>query len=160
MEPSEQLQRDVFLTTLAVGAVAEIGWTAYLSLALPRHYVANHWDLAWVGLDSAQVIFLLLTAWAAWRRRAILIIFANTAATLLLMDAWFDVLTARYRDLGQSLLSLTIELPSAAALLWVSHRTARRLIRTWTTDADILPIASRHLPIPRQPAKETADPPR
>ena len=22
---------------------------------LPRHYVANHWDLAWVGLDAAQM---------------------------------------------------------------------------------------------------------
>lgn len=160
MESSQRIQRDVILSALAVGAIAEIGWTAYLSWALPRHYVANHWDWAWVGLDSAQIIFLLLTAWAAWRRRAILIIFANTAATLLLMDAWFDVLTARYRDLGQSLLSLTIELPSAAVLLWISHRTARRFIHTWVTDTDMALLPSHRLPIPHSSSKETTNPPR
>jgi len=39
--------------------------------------------------------WLLLTAWAAWRRRQIVILAALVTATLLVTDAWFDVLTAR-----------------------------------------------------------------
>jgi len=136
------------LSVLALGAFVETGWVIYLAIRLPRHYVANHWDLAWIGLDSAQVCLLLLTAWAAWRRRAILIIFANTAATLLFVDAWFDVTTARYRDLGESLLALAIELPSAMFLLWMSRHVARRLARALLTDTDLDLIATHRLKIP------------
>lgn len=136
------------MSGLALGAFLEVAWTIFIAIQLPRHYVANHWDLAWVGLDSAQVVFLLLTAWAAWRRRAILMLFANTAATLLLMDAWFDVTTARYRDLGQSLLSLTVELPSAIFLLWISRRTARRVTKAWLSDSDLALVPTHRLTIP------------
>lgn len=148
MNSSGKVQRDVLMFGLAAGAVAETLWVAYLSLRLPRHYEANHWDLAWIGLDSAQVVFLLLTAWAAWRRRAILIWYANICGMLLLVDAWFDVTTARYRDLGQSLAFLTVELPSAFFLLWVSFHTARRLTRSWLADTDLAVVPSRHLLIP------------
>lgn len=136
------------MSSLALGAILETLWTIFLAIRLPRHYVANHWDLAWVGLDSAQVLFLMLTAWAAWRRRAILMLFANTAATLLLMDAWFDVTTARYRDIGESLLSLTIELPSALFLLWMSRRTARRVTKAWLSDSDLALVPTHRLTIP------------
>ena len=136
------------MSGLALGALLETIWTVFLAIRLPRHYVANHWDLAWVGLDSAQVFFLLCTAWAAWRRRAILMLFANTAATLLFMDAWFDVTTARYRDLGESLLSLTIELPSAFFLLWISRRTAHRVTKAWLSDSDLALVPTRRLTIP------------
>jgi hypothetical protein len=137
------------MTVLVFGAVVETAWTIYLGFRLPRHYVANHWDLAWVGLDAAQAIFLLLSAWAAWRRRAILIQFANTCATLLLIDAWFDVTTARYSDLQQSMLALAIELPSAFALLLISRRIAKRLLSTWLANTDLARVPARRLPIPR-----------
>ncbi len=148
MVNSSKLQRDVVMSTLALGAIVETGWTIFLAVRLPRHYVANHWDLAWVGLDSAQVIVLLLTGWAAWRRRAILILFANAAATLLFVDAWFDVTTARYRDLTESLLSLTIEIPSALFLLWMSRRTAKRVTRAWLSDSDLALVPTHRLKIP------------
>jgi len=153
-----KLQRDLVMSTLALGAILETGWTAYIGLSLPRHYVANHWDLAWVGLDSVQVLFLLLTAWAAWKRRAILVLFAITCATLLFVDAWFDVTTARYKDLRQSLASLAIELPSAFFLLWISRRTAKRLTKTWLAETDLAVLPSHRLPIPRPLPKESANP--
>ena len=137
------------MSSLALGAFIETGWIIFLSIRLPRHYVANHWDLAWIGLDSAQVVFLLLTAWAAWRQRALLIIFSTTTATLFIIDAWFDVTTARYRDLGASLLSLCIELPSAVFLLWMSRRSARRLTKAWLADSDLALLPTRRLTIPR-----------
>ena len=133
---------------LMAGAVLETLWVIYLSVRLPRHYVANHWDLAWIGLDTAQVIFLLLTAWAAWRRRAVLVWYANVCGMLLLVDAWFDVTTARYRDLGQSLAFLAVEIPSAVFLLWISLHTARRLMKSWLADSDLAVVPSHQLLIP------------
>ena len=153
MTSPAKVQRDVLMLALTTGAVLETMWIAYLGVRLPRHYQANHWDLAWVGLDSAQVLFLALTAWAAWRRRAILIWFSNACGILLLVDAWFDVTTARYRDLGQSLASLTIELPSAFFLLWISLHTAHRLTRSWLADTDLAVIPSRRLQIPEAAKK-------
>jgi hypothetical protein len=149
------IQRNVFTSTLCLGAVLETLWTIYLGWRLPRHYVANHWDVTWVGLDVAQVTFLLLSAWAAWRRRAILIQFANACATLLLVDAWFDVTTSRYSDLEQSLWSLAVELPSAIVLLWISRRVAKRLLSTWLADTDMALLPARQLLIPEVAREET-----
>ena len=107
---------------LTVAAVGETVWTVYLGWRLPHTYVAENWDAAWVGLDAAQVLSLLACAWAAWRHRAILTVYATLAATLLLVDAWFDLTTARRSDFDTSLITLIIELPSAAALLWIARR--------------------------------------
>ena len=143
-----QLSREVVLTALTAGALVETAWTVYLSWRLPRHYTANHWDLAWVGLDSAQVVMLLLAAWAAWRRRAVLILFSCAAGTLLLVDAWLDVTTARYDEFATSLLSLAIEVPSALVLFWIAHHVVRRLGSAITNSGDPIPV--RRLPIPNR----------
>jgi hypothetical protein len=70
------------------------------------------------------------TGWAAWRRRQILSICLVVLATLLLCDAWFDVvLDARTSGFEVSLLSaILIELPLAA----VAILGARRLVRITT----------------------------
>ena len=100
-------------------------WTFYLGVQLPRHYVVHHWDLAWVGLDVMQTLMLLGTAWAAWRRRVIVVLFAIAAAVLFLNDAWFDVTTAGLHDLQYSVFSACfIEIPGAAVLLFVARRTS------------------------------------
>ena len=123
-----RLPRDPLLTLLASAALVETAWTIYIGWRLPRHYVANHWDLAWVGLDVAQIVMLLLAAWAAWRGRALLILFATAAGTLLLVDAWFDVTTARHGGFVQSLVfALVIEIPSAVFLFWITWRTVKEL---------------------------------
>jgi hypothetical protein len=123
--------RERLLILLTCAAIAEIAWAIYLGWTLPRHYVANHWVLAWVGLDVAEIAMLLATAWAAWRQRAVLILFAIILATLLLVDAWFDVTTARRGDVFQSaLLAVLAEVPLSALLFWMAWRAARRLVAT------------------------------
>ncbi|MDE3008768.1 MAG: hypothetical protein KGJ10_06655 [Acidobacteriota bacterium] len=115
---------------LTVAILGEITWTVYLGTQLPRTYVADHWDVAWVGLDVAEIGLLLGAAWAAWKRRAVLIAFAVGSATLLLVDAWFDLTTARRGDVTQSLIAtFVIEVPAALAMLWVARRAARRVVR-------------------------------
>ena len=115
------------LRLLVVGALVEGVWAVYVGIDLPRHYVANHWDLAWVGLDIAEITMLVGAAWAGWRRSNLIVVFANASATLLVVDAWFDVTTARRGDLFQSVvLAVLVEVPSALVLLWVALRVLRR----------------------------------
>ncbi len=141
-----RLSRDPLLTALAAAAILETAWTVYIGLSLPRHYVAIHWALAWVGLDVGEVATLLAAAWAAWKRRAILALFTSSAGTMLLVDAWFDITTARHGDQLQSSLSaLLIEIPSAIALYWVTQRTIRQINRQSMDAAGLHSV--RHLPL-------------
>jgi hypothetical protein len=140
--------RDRLLSALVVGVFLEIVWTIYLGWRLPRHYVAHHWDLAWVGLDVAEILLLLGSAWAAWRRRAVLILFAVALATLLLLDAWFDVTTAGHGDFLESVLvSIFVEVPSALALLWIARRAARRLLVANFHDDRLRQLPVRQIPL-------------
>lgn len=132
------LRPDPLLSLLIVSALLETAWTIYIGWRLPRHYVANHWATAWVGLDAAEVIMLLLAAWAAWRRRALLILFANSAGTLLLVDAWFDVTTARHGDFMESLMMVIIvEIPAAVVLFWITRRSLQKMAHTITAEANL-----------------------
>jgi hypothetical protein len=131
--------RERLLILLTATAIAELLWAIYLGWTLPRQYVANHWEVAWVGLDVAEIGMLIATAWAAWRQRAVVILFSIVSATLLIVDAWFDVTTARRGDLVQSaLLAVFAEIPLAALLLWIAWRASRRLVATHLDHGDLL----------------------
>lgn len=131
--------RERLLILLTLTAIAELLWVIYLGWTLPRHYVANHWEVAWVGLDVAEIGMLLATAWAAWRQRAVVILFSIVLATLLIVDAWFDVTTARRGDFLQSaLLAVFAEIPLAALLLWIAWRASSRLVATHLDHGDLL----------------------
>ena len=137
------------LRFLVIGAILETAWTIYIGVILPRQYSANHWDFAWVGLDLAQVSMLICAAWAAWRQRAIVVLFATACATLLLVDAWFDVTTARQGDVTQSiLLAAIVEIPSAFLLLWVAYRSLHHLplLSTGEEAKDTTPRVTDPLP--------------
>jgi len=140
--------RERLFLLLTVVAACEIVWTIYLGFSLPRHYVANHWYLAWVGLDVAEIALLVAAAWAAWYRRAILIAITVALATLLFMDAWFDVTTARHGDLFESaMLAIFAELPLAMAALWIAWRASRRLLATSVRDPDVSLLPVRKVPL-------------
>ena len=84
-----------------------------------------------MGLDVAEIAMLIATAWAAWRQRALVILFSIVLATLLIVDAWFDVTTARRGDFLQSvLLAAFAEIPLAALLFSIAWRASRRLVAT------------------------------
>lgn len=111
----------------AVLAIVLVAWTAYLAYSLPHRHLARNWDVAWTGFDAALAVVLLLVAYSALRRRVWVQSAASAAATLLLVDAWFDVLTASpgADRLESLLLSLTSELPLALLCLWVAHHAQR-----------------------------------
>lgn len=104
-------------------AVVMVPWTIYLAVTLPRRAMAAHYDLSWVGFDIGLILALCWTAWCALRRSGMLAIAATANATLLVVDAWFDVVTSPTRtELLLSLaMALLVELPLAATCWWLAR---------------------------------------
>jgi hypothetical protein len=125
--PMAQRQRAIVLAAIVGCCIALACWIGVLAVTLPRYYRAGGWRGAWVGFDLALLAAFAVTAWAAWRRRQVLIICLVVLASLLCCDAWFDVtLDLRTSGFMLSLLSaLLIELPLAIMAII----GARRLIR-------------------------------
>lgn len=120
---------------LLFACVTLSAWIIVLGLTLPRRYDAAHWNLAWIGFDIALLVGLGSTAWAAWRRRVVIVLFATATATLLCADAWFDMTTARPSDLWASAaLAGCAELPGAIFLIWVVVRVVNHTRGTVWTD--------------------------
>jgi hypothetical protein len=108
-------------------AVVLIPWTALLFVTLPRHYVANHWAVAWGGFDIGLGVALASTAVMVARRSPFAEVTATITGTLLCCDAWFDVLTSRgVSDIAQAAASaLLVELPLAVLCFWMARNLAR-----------------------------------
>ncbi len=122
-----------------------IPWTAYLAISLPVRFRAHNWNVAWVGFDSALMIVLALTAWAAWYRRQILAATAIVAATMLVCDAWFDVNTSlgTKDEYVTILTALLANLPMALFFTWLARRI---MLRT----AAVLAAATHAGPAPKR----------
>ncbi|MFC6883996.1 hypothetical protein ACFQHO_07030 [Actinomadura yumaensis] len=111
------------------GAMALVPWTVVLAVRLPSTAQVSHWSAAWVGLDLMLAAGLLGTGVLFRRGDARYGLTAAATGALLLMDAWFDVMTATSggeRALA-SALALGLELPLAAfctALALNAHRPA------------------------------------
>jgi hypothetical protein len=108
-------------------ALVLLPWTALLFVTLPRHYEANHWAIAWGGFDIGLAVALTATAIMASRRSPFAEVTATVTGTLLVCDAWFDVLTSRgVSDTAQAVaLALLVELPIAALCFWMARNLAR-----------------------------------
>jgi hypothetical protein len=117
-------RRRMFTSLILVVTLFLIPWTVVLAFTLPRHYEAVRWGAVWVGFDIVLAASLAVTAWAAWRRRQLVIVAALVTATLLLTDVWFDVLTAAPRnDLLVSIATALLgNIPLAILLVVVAHR--------------------------------------
>jgi hypothetical protein len=85
---------EIMASVLLVCAAGLIPWTVFLGFSLPRKYGAGHWNLLWTGFDVVLLCVLGYAGWAAWFRRQILATTAIVAGTLLLCDAWFDIITS------------------------------------------------------------------
>ena len=120
------LRRRAGLVALAVGGVL-LPWMVVLGVVLPATAQAQHWALAWTGLDGAEAAAALVTALLLSRgdRRASLS--AAAGGTLLLVDAWFDVCTsAPGTDHAMALAEAALaEIPLAIAAWWLAIALTR-----------------------------------
>jgi len=108
-------------------------WIAYLAYSLPARQVSADYDVAWAGFDVMLLAALAGTGYFALRRSRYLATAATSAATLLVVDAWFDVMTTLPRPrLEPIALAAGVELPLAAVCVWLSLHTQqlaeRRLV--------------------------------
>lgn len=108
-------------------------WTIYVGLSLPSRQLSPNYDTAWAGFDVILLATLASTAYFALRRSRYLSSAATATAALLVVDAWFDVMTTPGNQRWESiLLAVAVELPLAAVCMWLSHHTGqlaeRRLI--------------------------------
>jgi hypothetical protein len=114
-----------------LAALVLLPWLGVLVATLPSEHRAAHWDVAWEGFDIALALLLLAVAAAARRRSPWFEGAATAAATLLLVDAWFDVLTSSTQ--AQLLVAiaeaLLVELPLAGLCLLLA-REAERGVRS------------------------------
>ena len=114
----------------AVLGAGTIPWTVYLSVTLPDHARTHNYRLAWVGFDALLILVLLTTAFAAAQGNPLVGLLAGCAATMLVVDAWFDVTTSDRHVVALALfLALVAELPLAALCGWVALHVDRVLAR-------------------------------
>jgi hypothetical protein len=112
---------------LGVIAVLLVPWTLWLTLTLPTRHVTHHYRGAWVGFDVFLALAFAATAFAALRASEWLQPLAALTGTMLLCDAWFDVVTSAGGDeVGRAVLeALFAELPLAALCGWIVVDTKR-----------------------------------
>ena len=113
-----------------VGAAILLPWIVYLAVTLPRRNLDHHYRAAWVGFDVFLVVVIVRTAYMAFRVDQRVQFPATATATLLFVDAWFDVTTSSGR--GQMLealvLAACIELPAALFSLYLARQVNRRVL--------------------------------
>jgi hypothetical protein len=114
-------------------AAGMVPWTIFLGFSLPPKYDAGHWVLLWTGFDVALICVLSYAAWAAWFRRQVIATTAVVAGTLLLRDAWFDIITSLgHRDQWVTLLTgFGGELPLAVFFFWLYRRIVLASLATY-----------------------------
>ena len=136
---------------VALVVAGMVPWTAYLAHSLPARFDARNWNVLWAGFDVALTIVLAYTAWAAWFRRQIMVATALVAGTLLVCDAWFDVVTSfGTPDAVVSLVTAFAgELPLALFFFWLARRIMLRTVAAFhrATGAPGIPARLRDAPV-------------
>jgi len=100
-----------------------MGWT------LPTHHLSVNWDISWTGLDIALIIAFLLTGLAAYTKSLWIVITSTTVGCLLLVDAWFDVMTEHQSpEFARALLTgAAVEIPLALLSYYVAAHALQRV---------------------------------
>jgi hypothetical protein len=102
-------------------------WTLWLTFTLPSRHVTEHYDVAWVVFDCALLCAIAATAWCAVKASQWLVPFAAVTGTMLVCDAWFDVVTSvgSGDSLEAILEAIFAELPLAAVCALIVYDAER-----------------------------------
>jgi hypothetical protein len=114
---------------LAGAGLALIPWLLVLARTLPSSAHAWNWSTAWVGLDTLEMLGLLGTGLLMLRRDIRYRLSAAATSALLLVDAWFDIVTSApgADRLAAVVMAAALELPIAvlcAILATRGHRAS------------------------------------
>jgi len=105
-----------------LAAIGLLTWSIWLGLSLPTHATADNYRAAWVGVDVFEVIALGCVAVFARKGDPRVELPAVSCAVLLLVDAWFDIMTAATASARTEAIVLAVvgELPLAACCWWIA----------------------------------------
>jgi hypothetical protein len=111
-------------------AVFLLPWIVYLAITLPRRNLDLHYRAAWVGFDCLLVFAIVRTAYMAFRVDQRVQFAAIATATLLIVDAWFDITTSgsRTQFLWALVLAALVEIPAAIFSIHLARQVNRRLV--------------------------------
>ncbi|MFD9892958.1 hypothetical protein ACFWY9_26740 [Amycolatopsis sp. NPDC059027] len=116
------MRKDLAGRLFLLAGAGLLPWIGVLWATLPDAYPAQHWRVAWVGLDLLEALGLLATAWLVRRGDHRAPLASIGTAVLLFVDAWFDVLTAGSDVVVSLIMALALELPLAAVCVFVALR--------------------------------------
>jgi hypothetical protein len=121
-------------------AVGLLPWTLYLTFTLPSRHVTTHYDLAWVGFDVGLAAAFAGTSWAAVRSSPWLVPLAAVTGTMLVCDAWFDIVTSQGAgEIGEAAAEAVLaELPLAGVCAFIVYDAETFLRATVHRYADAL----------------------
>ncbi len=143
LRPTRVVPRWIGWLVITAGALM-LPWVAGLVFILPTRHEAAHYGASWIGFDLALCGMLIRTGWLAQKGREHIELSAAMTGTLLLVDAWFDVVTAdSHKEQALALfLALAGEIPLAVFCLWIAGRVEfrrqrraeamSRLLRQWS----------------------------
>jgi hypothetical protein len=116
----------LLLTAIVAGLVV---WTLYLSYSLPARHVTEHWRIAWAGFDIGLALALASTALGVLREAQWVDATAAVAATLLVTDAWFDIVLADGAMEQTEAIGLAVigEIPLAVFCIWIVMNAERAI---------------------------------
>jgi hypothetical protein len=129
--------------------VGMLPWIVYLGLTLPGRVRATHYDVAWIGFDCGMWSVLAALAFFALRRHPATGPVASIASAMLVIDAWFDVVTSHGEEFFIALmLALVAELPLAIICAWaainaerIRAHAYRRLRLRWQRAVELAKVA-------------------
>ncbi|MFD9691232.1 hypothetical protein ACFWXO_36350 [Kitasatospora sp. NPDC059088] len=117
-DPTAERSRTLLGGALIAVSVLLFAWILVLGSATRGQAEVRNWSTVWIGMDVLQVAGLIATARLLVRRSRLTALAAAAAATLLLLDAWFDVMTAEGGGAWYTALAMAflVELPAALGL--------------------------------------------
>jgi hypothetical protein len=162
--------REWVVLVFGAAGVGLFPWAIWLSASLKPHHLTNRWDLAWSGFDLGLAICFCGTAVAAHRRSPWVGAFAAATGTLLLADAWFDMVLESHgsEEMTAVFEAVVFEIPMAAFCYGIAYRTERYLVKAFEQALHLAPTGER--PTERdlvgvlevtsdgEPAREARDP--
>ncbi|MGD0391408.1 MAG: hypothetical protein ABSC41_02065 [Acidimicrobiales bacterium] len=127
-EGRRRARRLAWLYTAA--GVVLLPWIGFLAVTLPRRQFDLHYRAAWVGFDILLVVAITRTAYMAFRVDQRVQMAATATATLLIVDAWFDMTTSggRGQFFEAFLLAVFVEIPAAVFSIYVARQVNRRAL--------------------------------
>jgi hypothetical protein len=111
-------RRQLVLAITGGGVLVLVGWIAYLTTTLPESTSVGAWRTAWVGFDTVLIVVLGASAWLVWHRRQLAVVGLTIAASLLAVDAWFDVCLSWHtpEQWGAVAIAALVEVPVSVVL--------------------------------------------